>query len=59
MSESLILEVPEEAAGVRIDKFINENLPDLTRSAVQKLITGGNVLVGGARLRRFRYAVSD
>lgn len=60
MSESLILEVPEEAAGVRIDKFINENLPDLTRSAVQKLINGGNVLVGGAAVpKSFKLRQND
>lgn len=60
MSESLILEVPGEAAGVRIDKFMNDNLPDLTRSAIQKLINGGNVLVGGATVpKSFKLRQND
>jgi len=36
-----------ELSGGRIDKFICDELEDLTRSAVQKLIEEGNVKVGG------------
>lgn len=37
-----------EFSGERIDKFICENLEDITRSAVQKLIEEGNVEVNSA-----------
>lgn len=47
MSETIILNVDPEAAGVRIDKYISDNIADITRSAVQGLINGENVLVNG------------
>ena len=37
----------EPSKGVRIDSFISEVVPEVTRSAVQKLIEGGNVSVNG------------
>lgn len=40
------LEYPENIS-VRIDKFINEQIPDLSRSYIQQLIKNGNVLVNG------------
>ncbi len=39
--------VAEEFRGDRIDTAISANMSDLTRSAVQKLIADGNVLVNG------------
>ena len=36
----LIADIP----GERLDAFLARSLPDLTRSAAQKLIEGGNVL---------------
>lgn len=41
-----------ELSGERIDKFICEELEDLTRSAVQKLIEEGNVKVNGAAVSK-------
>lgn len=38
--------VTKEQAGVRIDKYLSEADPDLTRSYLQKLIKEGHVLVG-------------
>ena len=36
-----------EDAGTRIDKLLSAQLPDISRSALQKLIEDGSVLVGG------------
>ncbi|MBR2284186.1 MAG: RluA family pseudouridine synthase [Ruminococcus sp.] len=47
MSETVTLTVPEEAAGERADKYISDNIAQLTRSAVQNLIAAGAVLSGG------------
>jgi len=35
--------VDEAWIGTRLDKFLSQNMPDLSRSMVQKLINGGNV----------------
>ncbi|GAP62548.1 23S rRNA pseudouridine1911/1915/1917 synthase [Ardenticatena maritima] len=40
-------QVPETARGERLDRWLAGQLPDLTRSAVQKLITDGRVQVDG------------
>ena len=37
----------ESAAGQRIDKYLSEQLADLSRSYLQKIIKDGNVLVNG------------
>lgn len=42
---SLHFFIEEEHAGERIDKFLSENLPDLSRSYLQKLIKNGQVTV--------------
>ena len=39
--------VPTDATGERLDKFVADALPDLSRSTVQRLIKEGEVLVGG------------
>ena len=36
-----------ESNGIRIDKFLTENIEDITRSAVQKIIDENNVTVNG------------
>ena len=47
---------PERAEqGTRLDRFVADRLPDLSRGTVQKLIDAGNVLVDGiARKPKFR-----
>lgn len=45
------LTVPAEAAGERLDRVLAQLLPDMTRSAVQRLIKDGQVLVDGAPAR--------
>lgn len=47
MSDMIVLSVADEDAGIRIDKYISDNIADVTRSAVQGLISGENVLVNG------------
>lgn len=45
------LTVPAEVAGERLDRIVAHLLPDMTRSAVQRLIKDGEVLVDGAQAR--------
>ncbi|HPY83746.1 MAG TPA: RluA family pseudouridine synthase, partial [Ruminococcus flavefaciens] len=47
MSDIIELTAPAETAGTRIDKYISENIHELTRSAVQNLIADSAVLVSG------------
>lgn len=46
MKEIELIPLPEEL-GTRLDRFIASRLPQLTRSAAQKLIESGHVLCGG------------
>ena len=45
--EPEILQAGAEAAGERLDSFLAKSLPELTRSAAQRLIEGGRVAVDG------------
>ena len=45
MSQKIDLSVSNEFSGVRIDKFLAENIDFLTRSMISKLIENGNVFV--------------
>ena len=47
MSDVTTLTAPALAAGERLDKYLAEALPDLSRAMLQKLIKDGDVLVGG------------
>lgn len=50
----------EDSSGVRIDKFISDNIAELTRSSVQGLIQSGNVLVGGGTVTKsFKVRAGD
>ena len=46
-SEKLTLEAANEAAGMRIDKWLAMQLPELSRSRIEALISGGGVVVNG------------
>ncbi len=46
MSE-LLIEVPQEFHGERIDKFLSVLVPDCSRNSIQKLIEQGNVTING------------
>ncbi len=47
MSENITLTADAEDAGVRLDKYISDNIAELTRSAVQGLCESGGVSVNG------------
>lgn len=58
MHENIITEtVSAEDASVRIDRWISDVIPDLTRSAVQKMIADGNAAVNGKTVSK-NYKVS-
>ena len=50
----IVITVPEEADGARADKFLAEAIDHLTRSALQKLISAGNVEIGGKAIAKSR-----
>ncbi len=50
-------QIDEEQSDIRIDKFLSEMLPDLSRSYLQKLIKDGQVLVNG-KLIKANYKVN-
>ncbi|NBK93271.1 RluA family pseudouridine synthase [bacterium 1XD21-13] len=50
MSQKKIYKV-EEQAGLRMDRYLAEQLPELSRSYVQKLIKDGAVLLGGRAVK--------
>lgn len=50
--DTITLEVTPENAGNRIDKFISDNIDELTRSAVQGLLEKGNILVNGGTVSK-------
>lgn len=52
MSELVTLTAAPEDRGARIDKYISDNIAELTRSAVQGLITGGSVLADGSAVSK-------
>lgn len=45
------LTVSPEDAGVRIDKYLAEQLPDITRSYLQKLLKDGSVQMNGKQIK--------
>ena len=50
----IVITVPEEADGTRADKFLAEAIDHLTRSALQKLISVGNVEIDGKAISKSR-----
>ena len=52
MNETVVLAVTAENAGSRIDRYISDNIAELTRSAVQGLIEKGLVLVNGKEVSK-------
>ena len=49
-------ELTVDIGGERLDRYISEQLPELSRAAVQRLIEDGNILVDG-RIRKASYRV--
>ncbi len=56
MSE-LLIEVPQEFHGERIDKFLSVLVPDCSRNSIQKLIEQGNVTINGMSVNK-KYKVN-
>ena len=50
----IVITVPEEFDGTRADKFLAEAIDHLTRSALQKLISAGNVEIDGKAIAKSR-----
>ncbi len=46
------MELRAETAGQRLDVFLSEAVPELTRSAAQRLIAQGLVTCGGAPVKK-------
>jgi 23S rRNA pseudouridine1911/1915/1917 synthase len=56
MPESKQLRIVADAAGLRLDKFISEIAPDVSRSQAQRFIDEGNVRVNG-KLEKASYKI--
>ena len=52
--ENTILSVPPEFANARVDRFLSENLPDLSRSRIQQLISEESITVNGKAVKSSR-----
>ena len=48
------IKIRSDKDGERLDVFIADSLPDITRSAAQRLIEAGNVTIGGEPVRKNR-----
>ena len=55
--ETIRLEVPAEATTLRVDRFLSEMLPELSRSAAQKLLEQGMVTLGGKPVKKNQQVV--
>lgn len=51
--------VDEEAGGERIDSFLSENIPELSRSRIQKAVRAGEVLVDGEAVTKVSRRVRE
>lgn len=58
--KSLKLYVSYETSGVRIDKWLSENIDELSRASVQKLLKEGNILINsGAVNKNYKLRKND
>lgn len=58
--KSLKLYVSDETSGVRIDKWLSENIDELSRTSVQKLLKEGNILINsGAVNKNYKLRKND
>lgn len=56
-AERLLAEVDDARAGQRLDRFLSEALPSLSRTRVQALIKDGQVASSGATIEDVKYRV--
>src|SRR5262245_39245483 len=47
----MIIVVPPEASGVRLDRYLTSQLGDRSRSQIQRLISEGRILIVGSRVK--------
>lgn len=47
MNEEILLEIPSDADGIRLDKWLSTQELELTRTALQNLIENGSITVNG------------
>ncbi|MCS7314671.1 MAG: RluA family pseudouridine synthase [Bryobacterales bacterium] len=47
-SSSILIQAPSSSAGTRLDRFLQERLPEFSRTRIQQWIRAGRVRVGGA-----------
>lgn len=52
------IDVLESQAGIRIDKFLSDELPELSRSYIQKLIKEEEITVNGKKIKA-NYKVNE
>ena len=53
-------EIEKESENVRIDKFLSEELPDMSRSYIQKLIKEGQVVVNDTPVKaNYKLSLGD
>lgn len=57
-AKNLQLVVPDDAGKQRLDKFLAENLPDLSRARLQALIAAGKVRVDGQVVTQTSHKIS-
>src|SRR6266481_1866060 len=51
MSERIEIVVPAEQAGARLDRFLAQELAEISRTRIQELMNEGRVLVDGAAMK--------
>ena len=60
MQEETVVKFQMQSKGERIDKLVVERVPDVSRSAIQKMIRGGLVTVNGKEVKpNYRSKVGD
>lgn len=52
MSEEILLEIPDNAGGIRLDKWLSTQDLDLTRTALQNLMENGSIIVNGREVSK-------
>ena len=55
----ILYTVSDDQTNLRIDKFLSEESEELSRSYIQKIITGGNVSVNGRAVLKSNYRLKE
>lgn len=60
MSEQITLQTPAEKVGERLDKWLAEQFPELTRSSIQRMLEDGLITVSGRQVEKnYKLRVGD